>query len=296
MTAPDTQPVHNEGNGMTETMGTTSGGTPPSTSTTSSTDSTRDVAKEEARGVAQDAVQSGKHTAETAKQQAGEVAHEAVSQARQLVDQTREQVVTQATAQQEKAASGLRTLADELSGMASGSSPEPGLASDLARQAAQHVQTVADFVENRQPSELLDEVRRFARRKPGTFLLGAAAAGFFGGRLTRGLADEARDDSGAPISTRTAPTAGLPANSPTNATGYPGAVQSTGGYATTPTGGVGQAAPVAPGYSVTPETGAQGDPTAQFTPTDPGYQRETPSEFGARGTSASGNRTEEGTI
>jgi hypothetical protein len=266
---------HDEGNGMTETMGTTSGGIPPTTPT--STDSTRDVAKEEARSVAQDAVETTKQTAETAKQQAGEVANEAMSLARQLFDQTREQLSSQGTAQQEKAASGLRTLADELTGMASGTSPQEGLATDLARQAAQRIQTAADFIENRQPAELLDEVRSFARRRPGAFLLGAAAIGFLGGRLTRGIADEARDESGTPLASRTAPTAGLPANSPTNATGTYGAVQSTGGYASVQpvTSGVSNAAPASPGYSVTPEV---------------------PSEFGARGTNAPGNRTDEGTI
>ena len=254
---------------MTETMGTTAGGTPP----TSTDTSTRDVAKEEARSVATDAVESGKQTAETAKQQAGEVANEAMTQARQLLDQTREQITSQSSAQQEKAASGLRTLADELSGMASGTVQQNGLATDLARQAADRIQAAADFIENRQPAELLDEVRRFARRRPGTFLLGAAAIGFLGGRVTRGIADEARDDSGTPLATRTAPTAGLPANSPTNATGTYGAVQSDTGYSTAQpvTSGVSQAAPASPGYSVTPE-------------------------FGARGTNAPGNRTDEGTI
>ena len=150
-------------------------------------------------------------------------------------------------------------------------------------------------------------MRRFARRRPGAFLLGAAVAGFVGGRLTRGIADEARDDSGSqyggtqyagtPVSTRTAPTAGLPANSPTNATGVYGGVQSESGYATTQTSGVAQAAPVSPSYSVTPETDVDpaGDATAQFTPTDSNVQRDQmPSEFGARGTGAAGNRPEEG--
>lgn len=301
---------------MTETMGTTSGG-----ATSASGDaSTRDVAKEEARGVAQDAVQSGKHTVGTAKQQAGEVTNEAMSQARMLLDQTRQQVTEQGTAQQEKAASGLRTLADELQGMVSGDVQQPGLASDLATQAAERVRTAADMLENRQPSELLDEVRRFARRRPGAFLLSAAVVGFVGGRLTRGIADEARDDSGtqytgtqysgtqysgtqytgAPVTTRTAPTAGLPANSPTNATGVYGGVQSESGYATTPTtqtSGVAEAAPVSPAYSVAPETDVDpaGDATAQFNPTDSGAQRDQmPSEFGARGTNASGNAPEEG--
>jgi hypothetical protein len=245
---------------MTETMGSTPGGTP--SSPPSSDTSTRDVAKEEAAGVAQDAVESGKQTAQTAKQQAGEVAGEAMSQARMLLEQTREQVTSQGSAQQEKAASGLRSLADELSGLASGNVQQEGLATDLARQAAERVRTAAEFIEGRQPGELLEEVRRFARRRPGTFLLGAAAIGFLGGRLTRGIADEARDDSGAPSLNRSAPTAGLPANSPTNATGVQGAVQSPGGYSSAQpvSSGVADAAPAGPGYSVTPEggTGAAG--------------------------------------
>jgi vacuolar-type H+-ATPase subunit H len=276
-------------------MGTTPSGATP----TSDDTSTRDVAKEEARGVAQDAVQSGKQTAETAKQQAGQVAGEAMSQARQLLDQTREQVTSQGQAQQERAASGLRSLADELSGLVSGNVQQEGLATDLARQASDKVRAAADFIENRQPAELLDEVRRFARRRPGAFLLGAAAVGFLGGRLTRGIADEARDDSPAPLAGRTAPTAGLPANSPTNATGIQGGVQSPGGYASTPpvSAGVSGAASAGPGYSVTPDNDPAGDATAQFSPTAPGRQADQiPSEFGARGTGAAGNSTEEGRI
>lgn len=250
---------------MTGTMGTP-GGTPPATTDTS----TRDVAKEEAKGVAQDAVSSGKHTAETAKEQAGQVADEAMSQARMLFEQTRDQITTQGSAQQERAASGLRTLADELSGMASGGAQQEGLATDLARQASERVRTAADLIENRQPGELLDEVRSFARRRPGTFLLGAAAIGFLGGRLTRGITEEVRDDSGstgttgAPVATRTAPTAGLPANSPMNATGVAGGVQSEGGYSSVQPvdTGVAEAAPAGPGYSVTPD-----DATTQFPPT-----------------------------
>ena len=283
---------------MTETMGTTPGGATP----TAGDASTRDVAKEEARGVAQDAADKGRQTAETAKQQAGEVASEVKSQAQMLLEQTRDQVTEQGNAQKQQAASTLRSFADELQGMISGQGvQQEGLATDLARQASERVRTAADMLENREPSELLDEVRRFARRRPGAFLLGAAAVGFLGGRLTRGIADEARDDSGPALPVRTAPTAGLPANSPTNATGVQGAVQSPGGYSATPAAGTGlsQAAPASPGYSVPPTTDVDpaGDATAQFTPTDSGTQRDQmPTEFGARGTGAAGNAPEEGRI
>lgn len=165
------------------------GGTPPSGDS-----STRDVAKDQAAGVAQDAVAGGKQTADTAKQQAGEVAAEAKSQARQLVDQTRQQIAEQGQSQQQRVTTGLRSLADELSGMANGEQGS-GIATDVVRQASDRVRTVAEYVESRQPSDLLFEVRRFARQRPGTFLLGALAAGFLGGRMTRGAVDEARDSS-----------------------------------------------------------------------------------------------------
>jgi hypothetical protein len=42
---------------------------------------------------------------------------------------------------------------------------------------------------------VLEEVRSFARRRPGTFLLAAAAAGLVAGRLTRGAVDDKRDTS-----------------------------------------------------------------------------------------------------
>jgi hypothetical protein len=256
---------------MTDTLGSTTGG-----ASSTGGDKTRDVAKEEVKGTAQDAAQAGKQTAETAKQQAGEVVGEAKSQAQMLLGEAKDQLTSQGSAQQEKAASGLRTLADELTGMVNGDVSQPGLASDLARQASDRVRTVADMLENRQPSDLLDEVRRFARQRPGTFLLTAAAIGFIGGRLTRGIAAEAHDDSSTGQSTGTGYAGGY-GTAGTTGTGY------VGGVATGPTVPASRSVPETPtgtpGYSVPPAPA--GDATAQFTPTAPS-------------TDLPGNRTDEG--
>ena len=40
----------------------------------------------------------------------------------------------------------------------------------------------------------MEDLSRWARQRPGTFLAAAAAIGLVAGRLTRGLADDARDD------------------------------------------------------------------------------------------------------
>ena len=153
------------------------------------------AAKDEAAGLAQTAKDSGSQVANTAKEQGRQVATEAVDHARSLVDETRQQLSDQAGSQQQRAASGLRSLGDELGSMAD-SSEQAGLGAQLARQAADHAHQVAGWLDSRDPKALLEDVRGFARRRPGTFLLGAALAGLAAGRLTRAGVDNARSDDG----------------------------------------------------------------------------------------------------
>src|SRR3712207_8459580 len=47
------------------------------------------------------------------------------------------------------------------------------------------VQRLADSLENRRPEELLEDLKRFARQRPGVFVLGALGAGFLAGRVLR---------------------------------------------------------------------------------------------------------------
>jgi hypothetical protein len=169
---------------------------PPPGSTATDSPSTTDVAKDEAKNVQQTAVQAGSQVASTATDQAKQVAQETQRQAKDLLDQGRSQVREQAISQQQKAGQSLTSLAQELRGLADGtSSGAPGPARDLLQQASGFVDDFAHKLQTRDPGELLDEVRRFARRKPGLFLLGAAAAGVVAGRLTRGVT-AAHSDSG----------------------------------------------------------------------------------------------------
>jgi hypothetical protein len=161
---------------------------PMGTSTQTSSASTADVAKDEAKNVQETAVQAGSQVASTATDQAKEVVHETQRQAKDLIDQGKSQVREQAISQQQKAGQSLTSLAQELRGLADGtSSGAPGPARDLLQQASGMVDDFAHKLQTRDPGELLDEVRSFARRKPGLFLLGAAAAGIVAGRLTSGV-------------------------------------------------------------------------------------------------------------
>jgi hypothetical protein len=154
--------------------------------------STTEVAKQQAADVADTAKQAGAQVADTVKEQAGQVTAEATHQAKQLLAQAQSELSEQAAATQQRVSEGLHALADELSGMAR-NSDQDGVATDLARQAADKARQTAGWLADRDPGSLLDEVRSFARRKPGTYLAIALGAGVLAGRLTRGLTAPAED-------------------------------------------------------------------------------------------------------
>jgi hypothetical protein len=160
---------------------------------------TTQVARDEAAEVGRTAADAGRQVAGTAADQAANVAQEVKAQARDLVGEARGQVQDQARAGQQKAADGIRALSQELRGMVEGEGgQQSGTVSEVARQAAERADRLADWLGEREPGDLLDEVRSFARRRPGAFLLGAAIAGVVVGRLTRGAVDAARDSGPAP--------------------------------------------------------------------------------------------------
>jgi len=154
---------------------------------------TADTAKDQAAHIAEKAADAGSKVVGSAKEETGKVAGEAKSQAKDLFDQTRSELADQAGTQQKRVASGLHSLSDELTSMAENS--QGGVAGDLVGQVASRAGSVADWLEQRDPGSLVDEVRRFARQKPGTFIAVAAGAGLLVGRLTRSVASGAKDQA-----------------------------------------------------------------------------------------------------
>ncbi len=161
---------------------------PPVTSANpdASDSSTTEVTKQQAAEVGDTAAQAGQQVAEVAKEQAANVAGQAKTEARDILGQTRSELNSQASSQQQRAASGLRSLGNELQSMSSNTEGD-GPASEVARQAAARINSAASWLENRDPGQVLSEVQRFARQRPGVFLGLAATAGLLAGRLTRGL-------------------------------------------------------------------------------------------------------------
>jgi ElaB/YqjD/DUF883 family membrane-anchored ribosome-binding protein len=199
---------------------------------------------------------AGRETAQDAKEKAREVAHEATDQVRGLADRARSELGSQAGSQQQKLASGLRSLGDELSQMAGGTQ-DPGYASELVNRAGDATKQVAQWFEDREPTAVLHEIEGFARRRPGLFLAMAAGAGLLVGRFLRGAKDASSDSSGE---------YGTGPGTPGYATGYP----ATAGYESTGTTEAG-------GLS-----GAYPTPATQNLPQDPalpGSAGETPPAF-----------------
>ena len=202
--------------------------------------STTDIAKDEAADVGQHAREAGSQVAQTAADQARQVVAETSRQARDLLGEAQGQARDQVSTQQQKAAQQLRTVADELHEMVA-KGGQSGLATEVARQAADRAGRAASWLEQREPGDLLDSVRDFARRRPGAFLAGAAVAGLAAGRLTRGLAG----GSGS----RPEPQRSMVSGVPAAATMEPAVPAGTGHTAQPPyTATSERISPAAPGY------------------------------------------------
>ncbi|RXZ72453.1 hypothetical protein [Agromyces albus] len=170
-------------------------GTMPPAGTTAGTPpvGTTPELREEAAMLAEDAGKAGRRVADVAKEETKSVASETRRQARQLADQASNELRDQAAVQQRRVASGLRAVGSQFSQMAE-SSTESGYATDIVRQAGNSADEVARWLDARDPGSLLEEVKGFARRRPGVFLAIALGAGVIAGRMTRALTAPAEDE------------------------------------------------------------------------------------------------------
>lgn len=203
---------------------------------------TVDTAKNEAGEVAGSAKHEAGRVVDTAKTEAASVAREAKSQVKNLYSQTQHELKEQAAVQQQRVAEGLRSVGDELGSMAQ-KSETPGVAADLVSQVSSRLNGAATWIADRDPGSLLNEVKSYARRKPGVFIAAAALAGLAAGRLTRALAEQAADDkqsaTGSSVPASTGTSAGT-----IGATSVPPVPPLPGEYGAEPTGSAGVSTPV----------------------------------------------------
>lgn len=236
------------GSSTTDPWPTTTGGAAPSAGTDGSSDvkdqarevagmaagqakQTSGTAADQAKQTGGTAAEEGRHVASVAKGEAQNVVQESKQQAQNLLEEARTQIDEQSRTQRDRLVSTLQSFGDDIEKMANGEPTGGGMAQDLARQVSERARDLSSRIDGREPVELLDEVRSFARRRPGTFLLGALAAGVVAGRLTRG-AKEAQSQNGSSSTAagtgvyddvRGADLGGTAAGAPTAGTGSPDA-------------------------------------------------------------------------
>lgn len=149
-------------------------------------------AKEKASEAAGQARESAGEVATTAREQARGVVDESRAQVQDVTGRMRDRLGEESRTQAQRAAEMLRDWSDDLASMAEnaeGDSPVRG----VVQQVAERGHGAADFLDQRGIEGVTDEMRSFARRRPGVFLAGAALAGFAVGRLARAARKESKE-------------------------------------------------------------------------------------------------------
>lgn len=182
-------------------------------------------ARDRAKTVGSHAAGQGQEFASTAADRAGDVAgtaksevidlkEEAAVHARALVDQTTTQLSEQAESQTQRARQALGDLADQAAALAEGRTDEAGDLPYYAQQLSGQLRQASQRLDERGFQGLLGDTQRFARRRPGAFLLAAAGLGVLAGRLGRGAKDAGGDGGGPSRSPQPSENERLP-NAPT---------------------------------------------------------------------------------
>jgi cell division septum initiation protein DivIVA len=155
-----------------------------------------DAAREQARDVAQNTMERASTVGDHARDAAGDVTSTAAEQARQVRDtaveqatnvmaQARDQLNEHGNAQVHQLGSTLRQLANEFERMA-GHGESGSMATSAVSEASRRAHQLADMTEGHELRDVIDQLRGVARRRPGSFLVGALALGVVSGRLARG--------------------------------------------------------------------------------------------------------------
>jgi len=201
----------------------------------------KDTAVEQAGQVKDTALEQGQQVASVAKDEAVQVKDQAVGSIKDIVGQGRTELTSQIGTSQTRVAEYVHSLADELGTLASGGGDGTGPLADLAHRGARTGGELSKWLSDHEPADVLNEVTRFARRRPWAFLGASLLTGVVVGRVTRSLAAEKKDEHDAQqaLESRSTPAVSGPGYAaPTTTVGYESTgYQQTGYESTAPAGG-----------------------------------------------------------
>jgi len=144
--------------------------------------------------MAQNARAEAGAVAGTLKEETKNVAQEAQQQAADTLHQVQNDMRTRANEEAGKVAQTLHSTSRQLQSMA-GATDQQDLVARLTREGANAAERIASRLDQGGFDAIMADLRSWARRQPGTFLLGALAAGFVTGRLVRNLAGDEQAQS-----------------------------------------------------------------------------------------------------
>lgn len=129
---------------------------------------------------------------ESAKEGAADSLRDVKDRAQEGVHEAKERARSYFAEQKDAAASRLGGLAEVLRNSARDLDERGGASAGLADGAAERLERVAGSLRERDLDGLLDEVERFARRRPALFVGGAVAAGFLFIRFSKSSSERRR--------------------------------------------------------------------------------------------------------
>jgi hypothetical protein len=154
-----------------------------------------DVAKQAGGEVASTVADGALEMTSEAADQVKVVAGEAKAQLEDLFGRARDEARQQADDRTQQAARRLRTFSEEIEALAEGRPSEAGSLLTYLREAEDRAQNLAARLERGGPDAVANDLKQFARRRPGLYLGTAVAAGFIVGRAVRAGAMSAGKDT-----------------------------------------------------------------------------------------------------
>src|SRR5690349_8461170 len=123
--------------------------------------------------------------ASTAKEEARDVAQQAREQAKSTARQVQNDLRDRANTEATKFAQTLREASSRMQAMAECAGDTGSLPANMVREGAHAAERIASRLDQGGVETIMADVRTWARRNPGGFLLGGAVAGFLVGRTVR---------------------------------------------------------------------------------------------------------------
>ena len=176
---------------LSNTYGSAQGGA----AATDASSSPKNDLRGDVSALASDAGDAGRHVVDVAKDETRSVASETRRQASRFMGQVGDELSSSGGL---AAGAGGRGAAGDGFGVLGDGAQCVGIRlrdSELVRGAGERADAVARWLEVRDPRSVVEEVKGFARRRPGVFLAIAVGAGVLAGRLTRALAEPSDDSS-----------------------------------------------------------------------------------------------------